>query len=509
MLYFTKAIYRRKTFMLSSFVTVMVLSVLDATPIQARTMNDPSITTAIEDELIIDQGVRLNDIEIQSNNGIVTLSGSVNNILAKERAVQIAQTVKGVRSVVNRIKVEPGVLRSNSEIKKDVVDSLLSDPATESYQVKVSVDQNGTVSLSGVVDSWHERNLIETVTKGTRGVTEVINDIRVEYESDRSDREIKSEIKKTLHWNVLVDHAMIDVTVNDGKVNLSGTVGSAAEKRIAENNAWIAGVHQVDTSDLEVKHWARDKDLRKNKYAVKSDTKIEEAIEDAFLHDPRVKSFNVTANVSNGVATLRGEVNNLKAKRSAKRTASHTVGVIDVKNHIKVNPDEEMIDENIADRVSNALERDPYIEHYEITVTVEDGVAHLNGTVDSYFEKGQADDIAARVDGVVKVNNNLTVNDVYDYYAYDPYVDRWDVYDHEWYDYQPPYTLRTDTSIKNEVRDQLWWSPFVDAGDINVKVDDGIATLTGTVDTWSEYHAAAKNAFDAGATWVDNDLNVQ
>jgi osmotically-inducible protein OsmY len=39
-------------------------------------------------------------------------------------------------------------------------------------------------------------------------------------------------------------------------------------------------------------------------------------------------------------------------------------------------------------------------------------------------------------------------------------------------------------------------------------VTNGIATLTGTVGSWSERQAATKNAYDGGATLVSNDLTV-
>jgi len=42
-----------------------------------------------------------------------------------------------------------------------------------------------------------------------------------------------------------------------------------------------------------------------------------------------------------------------------------------------------------------------------------------------------------------------------------------------------------------------------------VTIEDGVATLTGTVDSWSEYDAATENAYEGGATWVDNDLMIE
>jgi len=42
-----------------------------------------------------------------------------------------------------------------------------------------------------------------------------------------------------------------------------------------------------------------------------------------------------------------------------------------------------------------------------------------------------------------------------------------------------------------------------------VTVEDGAAILTGTVDSYSEWQAATDNAYEGGAAWVDNDLNIR
>jgi osmotically-inducible protein OsmY len=48
----------------------------------------------------------------------------------------------------------------------------------------------------------------------------------------------------------------------------------------------------------------------------------------------------------------------------------------------------------------------------------------------------------------------------------------------------------------------------VDSEQITVTVDDGVATLTGTVDSYTEMEAAVENAYEGGAVWVDNDLEL-
>lgn len=124
------------------------------------------------------------------------------------------------------------------------------------------------------------------------------------------------------------------------------------------------------------------------------------------------------------------------------------------------------------------------------------------------MQKGQADDVAARVYGVTEVHNNLTVGDT-DNLTYDPYTDDWYPYDHDWLvTADDPTTKKSDWEIREDILEELFWSPFVDEDEVVVTVDDGVATLTGTVDTWAERASATENALEGGAVAVDNDLKV-
>lgn len=471
-------------------------------------MSDFEIMNAVEDELLFDQAVDSNRIDVAVTEGVVTLTGETGNVLASDRAASLAMTVKGVKSVVNNIDVEPTVILSDNELQQDVETALLMDPATDSYEVNVMAN-DGVVTLEGTVDSWAEKNLCAKVAKGVTGVTGIVNNIDVDYKVERMDHEIATEIESKLRWNTLVDHALIDASVNDGNVTLTGTVGSLAEKNRAALECWVAGVESVDDTGLNVERWARDDDLRKKKYVNLADDDIRDAIEDALLYDPRVSSFNVKTSVDMRTVTLRGVVDNLKAKNAAEEDARNTVGVNFVKNRIKVRPVKEIKDETVESNVVSALARDPYVERFEIFVNVVDGMVYLTGTVDNYFEKSQAEDVASRVNGVIGVVNNIEVD--YDRYplTYDPYVYDYYPYNYHWYYYGPYYTVKSDYEIKDDINSQMFWSPFVDADDVNVTVEDGVAELSGTVDSWSEYWSARENAYEGGAVWVDNDLNVK
>jgi len=163
-------------------------------------VTDRTISDAVEDEILLDPAVSHERIDVGTDEGIVTLTGSVDNLLAKERAARIAETVKGVRAVVNRINVLPPLLKTDSEIKDDALYALNNDSATESFEIKLSVD-DGEVILTGTVDSWPERTLAEKVVKGVSGVRGVRNELMVDYRDSRPDDQIKAEIlRRVPEW---------------------------------------------------------------------------------------------------------------------------------------------------------------------------------------------------------------------------------------------------------------------------------------------------------------------
>ncbi len=469
-------------------------------------VRNPEIVDHIKSEFIYDPAVP-EDINVSIDKGIVTLTGKVTNLLARDRAERIAETVRGVRSVINRIEVLPPIDRSPVRLKNDIKDALLFNPATDTYEIGVEVGDGGIVTLTGRVNSWAERELAETVAKGVSGVARINNKINVTQDAKRPDEEIVADIEQRLHWNTLVDDELINVQVKDGIVHLSGTVGSAAEKREARLDSWISGVKAVDSSDLNVVKWIRDTAMRKNKYTPRSDEEIQRAVEDALVYDPRIYAFDIIVDVTKGRVTLKGTVDNIQAKKAATRDVRNTVGVTGIDNQIDVQTFSNLDDDQIAENIRDALLRNPYTEAFEIKVKVNDHKVVLSGTVDSYFEKAEAENVAYNANGVSSVENDLKVN-YPDTVVYNPYVYGWSIYDYPWYEGLAN-TDKSDTEISNDIKTELIWSPFVDSNNINVSVDDGVATLTGTVDTPREYEAAQENAFEGGAISVVNKLNIR
>jgi len=67
---------------------------------------------------------------------------------------------------------------------------------------------------------------------------------------------------------------------------------------------------------------------------------------------------------------------------------------------------------------------------------------------------------------------------------------------------------RPDWEIKQDILDELFWSPCVDQDEVNITIDRGMVTPSGDVETWSERFNAEKCAWEGGAKNVRNDLTV-
>lgn len=473
-------------------------------------IDDSQINEAVEYELHFEKGVSPNFIDVATSQGIVTLSGSVNDLLAKDRAVKIAQTVRGVRAVIDRMTVTP-ISRPDEDIRKDILTALLQDPATESYQINVSVS-NAVVTLTGSVGSWPEAQLAERVAKGVKGAKDVINNINISYLSKRTDAEIAADIEASLRWDIWVNNESIDVQVKNGAVTLSGPVRSAIVKSRAVEDAWVNGVSSVDDSGLDVEPWLRSGAQRRFRYVIKSDAEIQQAVQAAFRRDPRVAPFSPDVRVEDNTVILSGAVGNLKAKTAAERDAKNTVGVWWVQNYLKVRPKNPPSDADMEKNLNAALFWDPGLEGDHIEAAVINHVAYLSGAVNTRYEKTEAQDVASRTKGVVEVRNHLHVEPDYLISDYDSYYNWPDYYDGPYrYDtglFAPP-AAKDDAQIKKDIEKAFFWSPFVDRDDIKLTVHDGVATLTGTVDGWIAYGEAQRDVFKGGATDVINRLQVK
>lgn len=229
----------------------------------------------------------LNCVRVDTDQGKVRLTGSAPTLLAKDRAAHLAETVKGVISVDNQLVVTPARPMDADDLESTIVGALIADPDTEGFNITVEADPEGHVGLTGQVQSQAEKELVGIVASGVAGVTQLNNKLDVNYERLRSDDDIEAEVERMLKWDAHIESGL-DVSVRNRVVTLSGTVGSAEEKRRAIEMAWSAGSRSVNTDALKVAQRASDDDPKSLKDAKVRDGDIADAVRKRLSADPRV-----------------------------------------------------------------------------------------------------------------------------------------------------------------------------------------------------------------------------
>jgi osmotically-inducible protein OsmY len=71
-----------------------------------RNIDDASITAAVKSTLVADKAANLTRIDVDTTNGVVSLSGIVSSAEHRDRAAQLAGRVDGVRNVINNLQVQ-------------------------------------------------------------------------------------------------------------------------------------------------------------------------------------------------------------------------------------------------------------------------------------------------------------------------------------------------------------------------------------------------------------------
>ena len=208
--------------------------------------SDTQIQKDVMDELRWRPILNAAEIGVAVKNGVVTLSGIVDNYLKKVSAENAAKGVAGVKAIAEEIQigVSPFFKRTDTEIAQAVVNALKASVSVPDEKITTSVE-DGIVKLEGEVDWDYQRKAAENVTEVLSGVQKVCNYINLKRSGIPAN--IKSKIAAAFHRSATLDAGKITVDVFDGKAILTGKVRSFAEREDAADAAWAApGVVNVE-----------------------------------------------------------------------------------------------------------------------------------------------------------------------------------------------------------------------------------------------------------------------
>lgn len=169
----------------------MVVAMVSALTFACTQTTDAGLTATVKTKLAADDQVKASEINVDTANGVVTLTGNVDSATAKQRALQIARQTSGVRAVRDMIAVREGEAAGNAPspdrtlgeriddagITMRVKTRLLEDPAVKGLQIDVDT-RDGVVFLTGDVRTDAERQKAIQIARATEGVRNVEANLR-------------------------------------------------------------------------------------------------------------------------------------------------------------------------------------------------------------------------------------------------------------------------------------------------------------------------------------------
>lgn len=241
---------------------VALLLMVAATPFAVYAASD--LDNKIEDAAKASYNYRtiLHDqVNVKAKDGVVTLTGKVQDDDLKKLAEDTVRGLPGVLNVNNQIRTEAMTPEHSDDwIAIKIRTNLFIHANVSATNTDVAV-MDGVVTLTGKADSMAQKELTTAYAKDIEGVKEVNNDIVVTpppAPPERTagevvdDSSITAQVKYALMTHHSTSALKTNVTTKDGVVHLEGNVGSEAEKTLAAKLAAnVRGVNSVN-NDLVV-----------------------------------------------------------------------------------------------------------------------------------------------------------------------------------------------------------------------------------------------------------------
>ena len=194
------------------------------------------------------------EIGVSVKDGVVTLTGSVDNYTKKTEAENATKNVMGVKVIVENIEVKFNSSydrKDDNDIASEILNAYKWNWQVPNDKVKVKVE-NGWVTLEGELAWNYQKTAAKDAVSKLMGVMGVFNNITIKSESN--DKIEKEEIENALNRNWSLNNKDIEVNVSNHKVTLMGTVDSWYQKEEAARIAWNAhGVWAVN-NELEIEY---------------------------------------------------------------------------------------------------------------------------------------------------------------------------------------------------------------------------------------------------------------
>jgi osmotically-inducible protein OsmY len=207
---------------------------------------DDRIQKDVVDHLYWDNRVVAARVKVEVENGEVTLTGTVPTYFAKQAALSDAWQVEGVKTVNNKLLVEYDIpVPTDSRLENNVRIVLKAYLYIEESHMHIYV-KSGWVTLEGQVDALWKKTKVENSIADMVGVTGITNKLTVVPTHNEVDEIIARQVIDSIERNSTLNINSINIEVENGIVNLSGTVPNWHYKEAAfETALYTFGVLEV------------------------------------------------------------------------------------------------------------------------------------------------------------------------------------------------------------------------------------------------------------------------
>lgn len=215
-------------------------------------------------------------------------------------------------------------MKTDLDLKKDVLTELSWDPLVPETKVGVSVSE-GVVTLTGHLDSYAAKVATKRAVERVVGVKAIALEIDVVPEGShkRSDTEIATAVEHALGWNSSVPKDQIHVMVEKGWVTLSGEIDWDFQRRSIERMIRpLKGVVGI-TNNISIKSLPVPDNLS---------SRIQEALTRQATREAR----RIEILIDGSVVTLRGHVHSWAERNAAEGATWSAPGVSRVDNQLTI-----------------------------------------------------------------------------------------------------------------------------------------------------------------------------
>lgn len=246
---------KSKTLIIAAVVVAASVLLLSYLPARGSKV-DTRIEDSAKQSYIFKTYLKGDDIKIQSTDGVVTLTGTVEQENHKSMAAETVTNLPGVTKVNNEIKVTgtPAGTGSDFLLAERIRGTLLFRRSVSFINTDVSV-VDGNVTLKGKASSEAQKQLTSEYAKDISGVKSVDNQLVVTNAPETTprtadekidDASITTQVRMALLFHHGTDVFDTKVSTNKGVVTLSGSAKNQAEIDLASKRVNdINGVTKV------------------------------------------------------------------------------------------------------------------------------------------------------------------------------------------------------------------------------------------------------------------------